>query len=85
MNEQEKQWRAEFERDGEPLVFENTRQGAIYNSEGKRQAALRWLSDQASDRRKREADDTWFAKWTFRAAVLAAALAGIGIVVALIH
>ena len=29
----EAEWRAEFERDGEVLVYENFKQGAIYNDE----------------------------------------------------
>ena len=84
MNEQEQQWRAEFKKLGETLVFENVRQGAIYNDERKRSAALRWLSDQASEHRRREADTIWYVKWTFYAAVIAAVLGLIGIAVALI-
>jgi hypothetical protein len=42
-------WRVEFEALGEQLVFKNATQGAIYNDEAKRQAALGWLSER--DRR----------------------------------
>ena len=83
MKDQEKQWRAEFEKLGEQLVYENVRQGAIYNDERKRQAAFRWLSDQASERRKREGYTLWYVKWTFYAAIIAAVLGLIGIAVAL--
>jgi len=31
-------WRAEFERLGEMQVYDNVKQGAIYNDEAKRQA-----------------------------------------------
>jgi hypothetical protein len=54
-------WRAEFERLGELLVYDNSKPGAIYDDEAKRQAALRWLSEQAQLRRNREV-------WTLRAA-----------------
>ncbi|HUZ31068.1 MAG TPA: hypothetical protein VMV19_03015 [Xanthobacteraceae bacterium] len=52
----EDQWHAEFERLGKLLVYDNVKQGAIYNDERKRQAAFRWLSDQARIRREREKD-----------------------------
>jgi hypothetical protein len=52
--DQEAAWRSEFERLGEFLVYENVKQGAIYNDEAKRQAAFRWLSEQAAARRARE-------------------------------
>ena len=34
-------WREEFERLGEMQVYDNVKQGAIYNNEAKRQAAFR--------------------------------------------
>lgn len=52
--DQETAWHAEFERLGELLVYDNVKQGAIYNDERKRQAAFRWLADQAAKRRGRE-------------------------------
>jgi len=54
-------WRLEFEALGEQLVFENVKQGAIYNDEAKRQAALRWLSEQARLRNRREVRTTQLA------------------------
>src|SRR6516225_10094408 len=43
--QREAAWRVEFQALGEQLVFGNVKQGAIYNDEAKRQAALRWLSE----------------------------------------
>jgi hypothetical protein len=43
--QKEAAWRVEFDALGEQLVFENIKQGAIYNGEAKGQAALRWLSE----------------------------------------
>jgi hypothetical protein len=45
--QKEAAWRVEFKELGEQLVFEKVKQGAIYNDEAKRQAALRWLSERA--------------------------------------
>jgi hypothetical protein len=80
--QQEATWRAEFERLGELLVYDNVKQGAIYNDEAKRQAAFRWLADQARARRERE---TWAVKvawWTFLSAIAAVAVGILGIAVA---
>ena len=84
MNDQENAWRAEFERLGERLVWENTKQGAIYNDERKRQFAFRWLADEEAKRRKREQETFWYVKFTYHAAIWAAALGAIGIIVAII-
>jgi hypothetical protein len=54
VSQQEVEWRTEFERLGEQQVYDNVKQGAIYNDERKRQAAFRWLGDQAGKRRARE-------------------------------
>ncbi len=78
-------WQEEFERLGEQQVYDNVKQGAIYNDEAKRQAAFKWLGDQAARRREREREIFWYSKWTFYAAV-AAIVAGIaGVVVTLLH
>jgi hypothetical protein len=58
-------WRVEFEALGEQLVFEKVKQGAIYNDETKRQAALRWLSE-----RGRTAQLVWCAFFVAIAGVL---------------
>ena len=84
-SEQENGWRDEFERLGELLVYDNVKQGAIYNDEAKRQAAIRWLADQARNRRDREKQSFWYARWTFFAAIAAVAVGLIGIAVTLLH
>jgi hypothetical protein len=68
----ETEWRAEFERLGELLVYENAKDRAIYNDEAKRQAVFSWLSEQARSRRSGE-------KWTLRVTwwTLFAAIAGV--------
>jgi hypothetical protein len=47
-------WREEFERLGEMQVYDNVKQGAIYNDEAKRQVAFQWLSEIAAAQRARE-------------------------------
>jgi hypothetical protein len=81
----EAEWRAEFERLGELLVYENAKQGAIYNDKAKRQAALRRLSDQAHSRRNREVCTLRVAWWTFFAAIDAVVVGALGVVVTLLH
>ena len=63
--QKEAAWRVEFEALGEQLVFTNARQGAFYNDEAKRQAALRWLSE-----RDRTAQLGWLAFFVAIAGVL---------------
>ena len=63
--QREAAWRVEFQAFGEQLVFKNVKQGAIYNNEAKRQAALRWLSERA-----RLAQLAWGAFLTVIAGVL---------------
>ena len=79
------EWRAEFERLGEFLVYENVKQGAIYNDETNRQAAFRWLSEQATERREREAQTFGYVRFTYYAAIAAVGVGVIGIAVALLH
>ena len=65
--QKEAAWRVEFEALGERLVF--VKQGAIYNDEAKRQAALRWLSER--DRREmRTAQLAWSALFVAIAGML---------------
>jgi len=72
--QREAAWRVEFQALGEQLVFENVKQGAIYNDEAKRQAALRWLSE-----RDRLAQLAWGA---FFAAIAGVVISIIGLLVA---
>ena len=64
-------WRVEFKALGEHLVIKNVKQGAIQN-EVKRQAASRWLSEQAQlrDRREARVELAWLAIFVAMAAVL---------------
>jgi len=73
-NQKEAAWRVEFRALGEQLVFEKIKQGAIYNDEAKRQAALRWLSERA-----RLAQLAWGA---FFAAIAGVLISIIGVLVA---
>ena len=68
---EQNEWREEFERLGELLVYDNVKQGAIYNDEAKRQVAFRWLAEQAAARRAREEKTFRYARWTFFAAIAA--------------
>jgi hypothetical protein len=85
MNQQEKDWRAEFERQGERQVYDNVKQGAIYNNEAKRQAAFRWLGDKAAEQRAREANTLWYTRYTFYAAIIGVLVGIISIAVTLLH
>jgi hypothetical protein len=85
MNDQEAIWRREFERIGEEQVYDNVKQGAIYNDEAKRQAAFRWLGDVARERRAREVQTNNYARWTFFAAVVAVIVGIVGIIATLRH
>ena len=72
--QREAAWRAEFEAIGERLVFQNVKRIVICNDEAKRQAALRWLSEQ-----DRTAQLAWLA---FFAALAAALISVVGLLVA---
>jgi hypothetical protein len=81
MSDKDIQWGAEFERLGEQQVYDNVKQGAIYNDEAKRQAAFRWLGEEARKRREREQNTYWYARWTFYVAIAAAAIGVVGMIV----
>jgi hypothetical protein len=80
--QREAAWRAEFERLGEQLVFDNVKQGAIYNNEAKRQVALRWLAGQIRLHRTR---DAWrrMAWVTFFVAIATMLVGAIGLLAVL--
>ena len=65
----------EFEALGEQSVLKNVKQGGAYN-EAKREAAFRWLSEQAQLRDRREARTVQLA-WGALFVSMAAALIGI--------
>ena len=85
MNQQEIERRAEFERLGERQVYDNVKQGAIYNDEAKRQAAFRWLGDKEAERRVREQNTLWYTRWTFYAAIIGVTVGVVGVVATLFH
>ena len=61
-----------------------TRSIAI-TDEPKRQAAFRWLGDEAEARRLREEQTHHYVRWTFFAAVAAVIVGLIGVGLALLH
>ena len=78
--QREAAWRMEFEALGEQSVLKNVKKGESYN-EAKRQAAFRWLSEQAQLRDRREtrtAELAWFALF-----VTAVSIGTIGLLMAL--
>jgi hypothetical protein len=81
--QRETAWRAEFERLGEQSVFDNVTQGAINNNEAKRQAALRWLSEQARSHRGREVWTRLVAWGTFFIAIATILVSAIGLLAVL--
>ena len=74
------EWRSEFERLGEMQVYDNAKQGAIYNNEKKRRFAFVRLVEQERLRRDHDAQVFCYARWTFLAAVAAVIVGGVGIV-----
>ena len=75
--------RMEFEALGEQSVLKNVKQGGAYN-EAKRDAAFRWLSEQAQLRDRREARTVQLA-WGALFVSMAAALIGIMSVLMALH
>ena len=53
--------------------------------EPKRQAAFRWLGDEAEGRRLREEQTHYYIRWTFFAAVAAVIVGLIGVGLTLLH
>ena len=80
--EVEAAWRAEFKRIGETQVRDALDR---ITDEPKRQAAFRWLDDEAEARRLREEQTHHFVRWTFFAAVAAVIVGLIGVGLTLLH
>ena len=74
--EVEAAWRAEFERIGETQLRDALNGGVGIADEPKRQAAFRWLGDEAQARRLREEKTYHYVRWTYFAAI-AAVIAGL--------
>ena len=80
--EAEAAWRAEFKRIGETQVRDALNS---ITDEPKRQAAIRWLGDEAEARRLREEQTHHYVRWTFFAAVAAVIVGLIGVGLALLQ
>ena len=80
--EVEAAWRAEFKRIGETQIRDAL--NSITDGE-KRQAAFRWLGDEAEARRLREEQTHHYVRWTFFAAVAAVIVGLIGVGLTLLH
>jgi hypothetical protein len=74
-------WRVEFEALGEQSVLKNVKQGAIRN-EAKRQAAFRWLSEQAQLRDRREARTAALAWLAIFVSIAVALIGTLGMLIA---
>src|SRR5262249_1226056 len=76
--EVEAAWRAEFERSG-VKELRNALSGDGFTDEVKRQAAFRWLGDEAEAHRLQQEQTYHYVRWTFLVAV-AAVIAGLIVV-----
>ena len=79
--EVEAAWRAEFKRIGETQV----RDALDSITDEPKQAAFRWLGDEAEARRLREEQTHHYVRWTFFAAVAAVIVGLIGVGLTLLH
>ena len=73
--EVEAAWRVEFERSG-AKELRDARNGDGFTNELKRQAAFRWLGDEAEAQRLQQEQAYHYVRWTFLVAV-AAVIAGL--------
>ena len=73
--EVEAAWRAELERSG-AKELRDARNGDGFTNELKRQAAFRWLGDEAEAQRLQQEQAHHYVRWTFLVAV-AAVIAGL--------
>ena len=83
--EVEAAWRAEFERSGATQLRDVLNSGDGLTDELKRQAAFRWLGDEAEARRLREEQTHHYVRWTFFAAVAAVIVGLIGVGLTFLH
>ena len=83
--EVEAAWRAEFKRIGESQIRDALNSDDAFVDESKRQAAFRWLGDEAEARRLREEQTHHYVRWTFFAAVAAVIVGLIGVGLTLLH
>jgi len=78
-------WRAEFKRIGETQLRDVLNSGVGFADEPKRQAAFRWLGDEAQERRLREEKTYHYVRWTFFTAIAAVIVGLIGVGLTLLH
>jgi hypothetical protein len=74
--EVEAAWRAEFKRTGATQGRDAFNSDGGFTDELKRQAAFRWLGDEAEARRLQQEQTHHYVRWTFLVAV-AAVIAGL--------
>jgi len=78
-------WRAEFKRIGAAQLRDALNSGSGFTDEPKRQAAFRWLGDEAEAQRLREERTHHYVRWTFFAAIAAVIVGLIGIGLTFLH
>jgi len=83
--EVEAAWRAEFKRIGEEQLLDALHSGSGFTDEPKRQAAFRWLGDEAEARRLREDQTHHYFRWVFIAAIAALIVGLIGVGLTFLH
>jgi hypothetical protein len=74
--EVEAAWRAEFKRSGATELRTAHNSAGGFTDESKRQAAFRWLGDEAEAQRLQQEQTHHYVRWTFLVAV-AAVIAGL--------
>jgi hypothetical protein len=77
--------RAEFKRIGETQLRDVLNTGSGFADEPKRQAAFRWLGDEAEARRLREEQTHHYLRWTFFAVIAVVIVGLIGVGLTLLH
>ena len=77
--------RAEFRRIGEKQLSDALDSGLSIADEPKRQAAFRWLGDEAEERQLREEKTYHFVRWTFFAAIAVVIVGFISVGLAFLH
>ena len=84
-DQNETEWRIQFEQIGETAVREAAQNKAYAHSEPQRQCAFRWLSEQEKITKLREQQIYNYSRWTFWAAVTAVVIGIISVFVAWLH
>jgi hypothetical protein len=83
--EVEAAWRAEFKRIGEKQLRDALNSGVGIADEPKRQAAFRWLGDEAEAQRLQEEHTHHYLRWTFFGAVAVMIVGLIGVGLSFLH